>query len=343
MKKILFYTGSKESGGAEHYLSVVLDSISRKKYSPLLGRRLGPVRFVLLLQKERPDLVHFNLGLPIHSALKLILCRFFKHIKVTATVHSVVKQSSRFPFLSPVKKLIALLSLGGVQRFICVSQKSKEMFCNNYNIAPDIVSVVHNGVDIIEANTPDLEKDAFVIGAVNRLVKNKGIDILLKAFEHILKNNQKAILLIAGEGPQKSGLIKYSNDLKIKDKVTFTGHQQNIVDFLSSLDIFVMPSLSESMPFSLMEAMAAGRAVVSTDVGGVRELVTDGINGLLVPPNDPDTLARAISLLIKDEKKRLELGNAARNQIVENFSIASMIRGTEEFFDLVVDEKIDMV
>jgi len=333
LKKILFYSGSKESGGAEHYLSVISSRIPRDRYLPVLASNLDPLRFFFLLKREKPDLVHFNLGLPIHCAANLLVSGLFRGVKITATVHSVAAQSSRFPFLSRLKKLIALASLRGVQRFICVSQNSKETFCRNYGISTDKVAVIYNGVDMPPDAAFGTSGGTVVIGTVCRLVKNKGLEVLLKAFSLLLKDLSCVRLLLVGDGPKRKELEGMSKQLGIESKVTFTGHAKNILPLLCGMDIFVMPSLSESLPFSLLEAMAAGRAVISTDVGGIRELIKEGENGYVVPPGDPDKLSDAASKLLADPAKSSALAIAAKRTIAEKFSIDSMMRGTEQFFD----------
>jgi glycosyltransferase involved in cell wall biosynthesis len=346
LKKILFYTDSKEFGGAEHYLSIVLRQISSQKFIPLYFNSSNLPRLVLLIMKERPDIVHFNLSLPYSCAPALMICGFFKKIRATAAVHSVGAASSRFPFIGQLKKMIALKALKSAKEFICVSQKSKETFCNNFNIPPDKVAVIYNGVDLFDTEksgkAENLKKslgintDERVIGSISRLVKNKGLEDLLKAVSN-LKGKEK--LLIVGDGPLRGKLTGLAMELGIQDRVVFTGHQKEVLPFLLAMDIFVMPSLSESMPFALMEAMAAGRAVISTDVGGVKELVKDGENGLLVPAGDPDKLCDAVSLLSSDIVKMAKLGIAAKKTIEEKFSIEAMMRKTEDFFDSVAMDR----
>lgn len=331
MKKILFYTDSKEFGGAENYLSVVLGRLPQNRFTPVFSGPIGPLRFAVLLQREKPDIVHFNLPVSFSCVIPLLTCRCFKKLKVTATIHSVDTPSSRIPFLGQIKKMIALRTLRRVQSFICVSQKSKEAFCKNYGIDPEKIVVVYNGIDVPE--NAGTTAQTFAAGTVSRLVKKKGLEVLIESFSKLSEDKK---LLIVGDGPLRDKFIKLAKDLGLKDRVIFAGHQKEILPFLLAMDVFVMPSLSESMPFALMEAMAAGRACVSTDVGGVKELIIDGQNGILVPPGDPDKLCDAISLLSGNRDKLSSLGKAAKKTIEENFSIGSMMRGTEQFFDDVV-------
>ena len=242
--------------------------------------------------------------------------------------------SSRAPFLRQIKKMITLRTLKRIQKFICVSQKSKEAFCKNYGIDSAKVVVIYNGIDTPKSGSAIAQ--TFAAGTVSRLVKKKGLEVLLKAFSK-LSDGKK--FLIVGDGPLKGKLIKLAKNLGLKDRVVFAGHQKEVLPSLFAMDIFIMSSLSESMPFALMEAMAAGRPCISTDVGGVRELINDGENGILVSAGDPDKLGSAISLLSGDREKMGLLGKAAKNTIAERFSIESMIRGTEQFFDAVVLER----
>lgn len=160
----------------------------------------------------------------------------------------------------------------------------------------------------------------------------KGQEYLIKATKRVLAEHPQAQLVIIGEGRRKRELINLTGQLKISARVFFIPKAYNIEEVLSIMDVFVMPSLKEGLGLALMDAMAAGRAAVASNVGGIRTLIQDGYNGLLVPPGDDLALAEAIIRLLADPDKRKYLGDNAREFIKNNFSLEKMVSRTEEVY-----------
>jgi len=354
MKKIVFYTNAVEFGGAEHYLSVLLKGLSREKYSisfiskdDLIGRKIiagtddisyhhtgaffSPLKFIRLAFSIRPDIIHFNLPVAFSCAASVLLARSCGMKDLIATVHSVDITGSKFPFLKQIKKAIAKLSLSSIRSFVCVSEKSKDEFSVNYLVLKDKIRVIYNGVDINRPFDDAKPRNGFVVGTVSRLTRNKGVEVLMDAFLKLAAEFKDLKLLIVGDGPTRKELEE--NAAPLKDRILFAGHQEDVFPLLNIMDIFVMPSFAESMPFSLMEAMSFGLPVISTRVGGVPELVEDGRNGILVPAGSADSIRDAVYGLIKDREKMAILGRNARTRIVDRFSIDKMIKGMQEYID----------
>jgi len=164
-----------------------------------------------------------------------------------------------------------------------------------------------------------------------RLHSVKGLDTLLQACSKALPTLPKAQLLILGEGPEESSLKNLASRLRITDSVLFLGRRDNVVEYLQSADVFILPSMSEGLSNSLLEAMACGLAVVATDVGGNVEAITHGCNGILVPPRDPAQLAQALIHLIDNSTLATELGEQARITVEKNYSLSSVV---DQYVDL---------
>lgn len=160
----------------------------------------------------------------------------------------------------------------------------------------------------------------FVVVVLSRLVYEKGIDVFLKALPTLVREHPEILVVVAGEGPMKEELENLALSLKIQDHLRFLGYNHHPEELLAGSDLFVLPSRSEGFGFSLLEAMAAGKAVVSTRVGGVPELVLDGETGLLVPPEDPYALAEAVKALLANRKRREEFGRNGRKRVTALFS-----------------------
>jgi len=168
-----------------------------------------------------------------------------------------------------------------------------------------------------------LSKDRFCIGTVARLTEAKGLKYLLLAVKRVRENIPDVTLLIVGDGPLREELEEYSRELGIDDAVIFTGYRNDIPRMLAAMDVFVLASVWEGMPVSLLEAMAMQKPVVATRVGGIPEVIQDGVDGILIPPTDANELARAIINIFKDREFSDNLALNARKRIMEHFSIES--------------------
>jgi len=149
------------------------------------------------------------------------------------------------------------------------------------------------------------------IVAVGRLKRLKGHDVLLRALAIVAANGGSFELVLAGNGPERAHLERLTSELSLTDRVTFLGEVADVSTLFASAHIAVHPSRSEGLSNALLEAMAEGLPVVATTVGGTPEIIQDGVNGLLVPPDEPRCLAEAITRLLNDCELRLRLGQAA--------------------------------
>jgi len=183
-----------------------------------------------------------------------------------------------------------------------------------------------------------LNRDDMVIGAIGYFAPLKGYDDLIKAMPLILEVVPRARLLITGEAiypayrDYKKKLRDLIDRLGLADTVIFAGQRDDLPQVLNTLDIFVLPSWTEGFGRANLEAMAAGKPVVSTNVGGIPEVVVDGETGILVPPHDPTTLAQAVIRLAEDETLRNKMGRAGLKR-AKNFSIGKMIDGAVAVYD----------
>lgn len=168
---------------------------------------------------------------------------------------------------------------------------------------------------------------------VGRLAAVKGLEVLLTSLAKLKSTHPNIILTLVGDGQDRSDLEQLTAELGLTKQVNFVGYksQAEIRQYLQNTDVFVLPSFAEGVPVSLMESMATGVPVVATQVGGVGELVKDGVNGYLVPPGDADSLAEKISLLLADVDLRNKLGQVSRQTIEQDFNIAVE---TQKLYDI---------
>ena len=173
--------------------------------------------------------------------------------------------------------------------------------------------------------------DSIVMGYVGRLIPVKGLTYLISAMHRIQSEHPNIHLVIVGNGPQRTNLERIAKDLRIK--AIFTGWQVDPLHYYALMDIFVLPSLFEGLPNVILEAMAMGKPVVATDVGGVSDLVRNGENGILVLPSDVESLASAIKTLSFDVDLRLNMGNVSRNIIKKNFDLGITVSKIEKIYE----------
>jgi glycosyltransferase involved in cell wall biosynthesis len=191
----------------------------------------------------------------------------------------------------------------------------------NEGTPSNVIETIYNSVYVPDGNVSD--EGSFsgqpVIGTVGHLHPDKGYATLIESTPAILAQLPKARVVIVGEGRERTRLQRLVGELGVSDHIFFLGERLDVPNLLRQFDIFVFPSLREGMPNALLEAMAIGLPVVASAVGGILEVVSDGVNGLLVPPASPMSLADATVRLWCDVGLRKDLGAAARQHIAEKF------------------------
>ena len=203
---------------------------------------------------------------------------------------------------------------------------------------PAAVHIVDNGIPLDELlaipclQVADLQHDVRV-GMVANLRPIKDPATFLQAAQRIAAQHAQVTFHLAGQGPLYEPLQRLARQLQLDDRLTLHGHVEDTTSFLARTGIVVLCSRSEGLPHALLEAMAAGRAVVATRVGGNAELIEHGVSGLLVPPRDPAALADAIGSLLRDPRRAVRLGQAARRHVFPRYSLPAMSRRFESFYE----------
>jgi len=179
----------------------------------------------------------------------------------------------------------------------------------------------------------DLGEDK-IIGYVGRLFQGKGIHYLVSAMKEMKDEHSDVTLLIIGDGPERGNLERMTTTAGIK--TLFAGWQSDVLPYYSLMDVFVLPSLFEGVPNVLLEAMAMGKPIVATNVGGNADLVEDGASGFLVSARDSQQIACALQKLIESSDLRLRFGRVSREKIVESFSLDEAVRKVERVYNEIV-------
>ncbi len=222
-----------------------------------------------------------------------------------------------------------------------VSEPTREVYSRITGIPLGRIKVVGNGVDIKRYQKPadarlreqlGIRAGDYVLGIVARLSPEKDHALLFRAFDKVLATVKNLRLLVIGDGPERANLEKLAEQLRIDHKVAFAGFRKDIPDLLALLDLFVLCSRTEGMPLTLLEAMAAGKAIVCSSVGGIPGILESGVNGLLIPPEDEARLATALQSLIQDRSLAMRFGKQARRDAEQKYSIEKMVGDYEALY-----------
>lgn len=293
-------------------------------------RRLGS-----LLRDERIDVVHAHSPYPALGA-RLVAGR---RTRLVYTEHNVWQRYHRATYWAnavtyPRNDLVFAVS-DEVRRSIRYPRPLSFL-----RLPP--VETLYHGVEpaiLEDAAGPDgvreefgISPDAPLVGTVANLKPHKGLQHLLRAAAQIRKTVPDARFLVVGQGEARERLEALASKLGLDEAVTFTGFREDAVRIASAFDLFAMSSLHEGLSIALIEAMALGKPVVVTRVGGLPEVVEDGKDGILVPPSDPGTLAARITEVLGDPALRERLGQAAR-QRAEAFDVRASVRRSEEAYE----------
>lgn len=227
-----------------------------------------------------------------------------------------------------------------VNHNVCVSQGVADFSIQETRLPANKVSVIPNGVDFdtyAQATPADLSEFGFdqqcpVIITVGRLEEQKGIPDLLHAVAIVVQRRPDCQFLIVGEGTDRAVLEALAAKLSLGDFVRFLGHRSDVPRLLRASSLFVLTSLWEGMPNAVLEAMAAGLAVVATDVEGTREVIDSERSGLLVPPANPEEVAKAMLRVLNDPALASELAHNSQTTALKTFTNFAMVGAYERLY-----------
>jgi glycosyltransferase involved in cell wall biosynthesis len=213
-----------------------------------------------------------------------------------------------------------------------VGERTARIIEETGGLRPGSVGTMYHGVADVPTDVPREPHDGPVIVNVARHDPVKGIDVLLEAMTHLPDDVH---LVQIGGGLETAQLLARRDELGLADRVEFRElpWDQRAADQIAGFDLFVLPSRVEGLPVTIMEAMLAGRAIVSTDVGSIREQITDGETGLIVPVEDPKALAEAISELLADPERRAEMGRRNREKAERMFTVDATVERYVQLYD----------
>ena len=229
-----------------------------------------------------------------------------------------------------------------MDRLIAVSRAIEHKLVDEQRTSAP-VTLVYNGVDLQRYDEQEacctlpeeygMEPGSQIVGVVGRLEPEKGHPTLLEAWPAVLRAVPGAYLLIVGEGSRRDALEAKARELRIAHRVVFTGRRDDMPAVTAALDVAVLPSYREAQGMVILEAMALSRPVVASNVGGIPEMIEDGITGLLVPPHDAEALAGAIVRLLTNHPFADTIGRAGHDMVHDRFCIELMVNAIQSIYD----------
>jgi sugar transferase (PEP-CTERM/EpsH1 system associated) len=302
-----------------------------------LARRQGnDVRLVWqlaqLFRRERPHIVHTHAWGTLLEGLVAARC---------ARVPAVVHGEHGTLQLRRHQRWMQRAGWSCVDQVLSVSTRLSERIATEIGFPLETIRTIRNGVDLarfghhsrIAARAAlQLPIDRPVVGTIGRLVPVKDHVSLVDAMRVLQREQVDAVLVIAGDGPLEETIRRQAASLGFDGRVVLLGHRPDVEVVLAALDLFVLPSVSEGLPNTVLEAMASRLPVVATRVGGVEEVVQDGVTGVLVPPRSPYALGRAISDLLRDRDRAAAMGAMGRRRAETEFALDETVRRYEELY-----------
>ena len=287
-----------------------------------------PLRLAKLFKTQRPDIVHTHAwGTMFEGFLGAKLARvpFLVHGE-----HGTIERRKK-------NRYFQRIIWGYFDAVLSITHNHKKELSKTIGFPEQKITVLQNGVDTdLFCPMPGTRifgmKDKFIIGTIGRLVPVKNQALLLNGFAEAKKKHENLFLVIVGEGSLENSLKEQAGNLRIADDVLFTGRRFDIPQVLNSLDLFVLPSLSEGMSNTILEAMACGLPVIATRVGGNPELIENRKNGILIDSGNIQQMADAILETARDTYLRRHLAEKAIADIGTAFSLGGMVDRYQAFY-----------
>ncbi len=356
----LLVHGSLDAGeGSFEPLAAELGVPTRKL--PELGRRVRPlddakalVRLIGILFREQPDVVHTHTA-KAGALGRVAACVFnatrgrARRCLVVHTFHGHVFEGYFSPRVNRLVRGVERLLAGVTDRIITISPAQRADIVERFRIADAARTVVVPlGLDLaplLESGARPLREelgigaDALVFGYVGRLVPIKDLPTLVRAFARARQQVPTAHLLIVGDGPARAEMEPLVETLGIGASVHLAGWRDDLTRVYATIDVAVLSSRNEGTPVALIEAMAAGRPVVATAVGGVADVVQDGETGWLVPPGDVDAMAAAMVRLAGDAAARARMGALGRERVRARYFYDRLVDDIQALYVQALDER----
>src|SRR3954471_5045844 len=317
-----------------------------------LGREISPLRDLLatvrlarLIRRERPDILHTHTAKAgTVGRVAALLAGRRRPAIVVHTFHGHVLRGYFGPFRSRLFRLLERWLASQSTALIAVSPQVRDDLVA-LGVAPkERFAVIRLGIELDErvAGTENgrresrrylgIPGDRFAVGWIGRMTPVKRTDDVLVAFKQLRDDGVDAVLCMVGDGPDRADLERRAHELGIVRDTVFLGYQEDVAQYYAAFDALVLPSSNEGTPVSAIEALAAGRPVVATRVGGVPDVVQEGEDGFLVEPGAIGDLADRLAQLARDPQLRERMGRAGRDRVMSRYAVERLVEDVDRLY-----------
>jgi glycosyltransferase involved in cell wall biosynthesis len=317
-----------------------------------LGREISPLRDLVatlrlarLIRRERPDILHTHTAKAgtVGRVAALLAGRRAPPI-VVHTFHGHVLRGYFGPLRSRLFRLLERWLAARTTALIAVSPQVRDDLVALGVAPPERFVVIRLGIELDERVAAErdgrtesrrylgIASERFVVGWIGRMTAVKRTDDVLVAFRRLRDDGVDAVLCMVGDGPDRPELERRAHELGVVRDTLFLGYQEDVAPFYAAFDALVLPSSNEGTPVSAIEALAAGRPVVATRVGGVPDVVQEGQDGFLVDPGATDDLADRLARLARDPALRERMGRAGRERVLPRYAVARLIDDVDRLY-----------
>jgi glycosyltransferase involved in cell wall biosynthesis len=285
------------------------------------------------IQEDGVDLVHTH---GYKADLYGYLAAWRCHKPVVATCHNWVGGTAALGIYNHLDRMV-------LKKFNALAAVSDAVAHRllAFGVPAEKIKTIANGIDVTAFERaqplPLLKAEgSTMVGVVARLDLQKGFEYLLRAARDLCKTTRDLKIVIVGEGPDRDKVEDIIQQYGLQSSVVLAGQQSNMPSVYAAMDIFVLPSLNEGLPMTVLEAMAASKPVIATRVGAIGSVIQDGENGLLVAPKDSEGLQNAIAGLLSDPDRRRRLGDQAHAWVSQNYTSEAMARKYRDMYEEVL-------
>jgi glycosyltransferase involved in cell wall biosynthesis len=298
-----------------------------------------------IIKREKPDILHLHS--PKAAGIGALAGRLLRVKSIIVTIHGWTFNESRPISQKIVIAFFSWLTMILAHKTILLSKREYSQALYFPGVKNKIVLIpigiklpIFLSIDgakqalgkIIGLDLAEISKK-ILIGSIAELHQNKGIPYLINAMKQVAKDHPDAICIIIGDGEDSAALYLKIKNEKLENVIYLAGYIENASEYLKALNIFVLPSLKEGLPYAILEAGCASLPVVTTTVGGIPEIVEDMRSGVLIQPKNERELAHAISFMIEHPTMRKQYGNSLRESVIQNFSLEKMIEKIESLYN----------
>lgn len=367
-------TSDLDFGGAETMIVDIVENIDKEKFEVVvccinkkgsLGEDLAKKGYKLyearkeikkqsyyslakrikeIIKLENPDIVHSHCD----SALIDIGPIYTLNRSLPPLIHTF--HFGNYPHIAKKYIYLQMLFTKFVTQLVAVGTNQKQRIVETMKLNPDRIHTLLNGVSNNEfiddqenikriKSELNIASDELVIGCVAVLTDQKGIDDFIKACGLLRENHPKTKWVVVGSGPLLDDLKSLADELNLNDFIIFAGWRSDVKNILPIFDIYVIPSLWEAMSISLLEAMAAKRAIVATDVGENSKVIAHNQSGLIVQPGNLDEIVSSIQAMLEDEEKRSAFAENAYDDYTNKYSVQCMVDNYSDLYSKVYDQQ----